>query len=910
VPVAGDPAKNVRIRVTATNPRGSLSAFSRPVQTQALVPTSPDAPQPFTVPAGVTSLAVDVSGASGADSGPTTASAQGGAGGRVTANLAVNPADVLQVHVGRRGSIATSAGLQATPAWNGGGTTNALVCSGEMPGGGGGATDIRSGGGASLTGVAGTDPRLVVAGGGGGAGSGGAGGPGGLTTAQSAPTGAAAAGGPGTPSAGGAASGSGATAGTAGTGGDGISAPCGGGGGGAGWWGGGGGRAGAGGGGSSYASATLASSVQHWSGVSTGDGAVYLSYARGANVVSFTPAAADTSASSLTYTLLFDGTVTGLAATDFTVGGTATGWTVSAVSGSGAGPYTVTATRGAGATDGTLVISLRAASVTDGFGGTAPGAKSDASSVIVDTAGPSVASFTTATVSPSNAAGLTYTVTFNEPVTGLSGGDFTVGGTATGWSVTGVTAAGANAYTVTLNGTMGTDGTVMPRLAAGAVADAAGNTGPAAEASGTTTTIDRQAPQVTELSATTPTRSGSVAYTLTFDEAISGLAAGDFTIGGTSTGWTVTGVSASSGTTFTVQLARSGPSDGTLVLGLGAGTVSDRAGNAGPAASYTGTTVTIDRTAPTVSTFSATTPTRTSPIAYTLTFSEPVTGLGAGDFTVGGTSAGWTVASVSGSGASYTVSVSNDSPSTGTVVLTLSPGAVTDAAGNTAPGSASAAGAVTFDAVPPTATWTPPASPTNAAVPSFTLAFDKPVSGIASGDFSNQGTATGCVFTPSASSGTSITVSASGCSEGTVSARLAADAVTDAPGNMGPATDADSGAIPPRLRHRRHRAGNRRPHAHGYLFRVDGRLRHRFGRRSLHGHAHRGIAHQRHPGPRPGAGRGHRRGGQYRSFVGCQRHGHDHRGRHAARLALVHIRPDGRDHRHHRHVRVYRRGCG
>ncbi|MFM8829296.1 MAG: Ig-like domain-containing protein, partial [Actinomycetota bacterium] len=356
-------------------------------------------------------------------------------------------------------------------------------------------------------------------------------------------------------------------------------------------------------------------------------------------------------------------------------------------------------------------------------------------------------------------------------------------------------AAGGNAYPVTLNGTLGTDGTVIPALAAGGVADASGNAGPAAQAVGSTTTIDRVAPQVSALTATTPTRASSIAYTLTFDEPVSGLAAGDFTVGGTSSGWTVTGVSAASGTTVTVQLAKTSPADGTVVLSLGAGTVADAAGNVGPASSYTGSTVTIDRTAPTVSTFSATTPTRTSPIAYTLTFSEPVTGLGVGDFTLGGTSTGWSVTGVSGSGASYTVNVANGSPSTGTVVLTLSSGAVTDGAGNTAPAAGVAAGTVTFDAVPPTATWTPPSSPTNAAVPSFALAFDKPVTGIASSDFTNQGTATGCVFTPSASSGSSITVSVSGCSEGTVIARLGADMVTDAPGNTGPTANADSGSI-------------------------------------------------------------------------------------------------------------------
>lgn len=65
----------------------------------------------------------------------------------------------------------------------------------------------------------------------------------------------------------------------------------------------------------------------------------------------------------------------------------------------------------------------------------------------------------------------------------------------------------------------------------------------------------------------------------------------------------------------------------------------------------------------------------------------------------------------------------------------------------------------------------------------FSLIFSESVSTLESGDFTNSGSATGCVFTPSASSGSTFTISVSGCSTGTVIPRLIAGSVTDGVGN-------------------------------------------------------------------------------------------------------------------------------
>ncbi|MDA8648369.1 T9SS type A sorting domain-containing protein [bacterium] len=104
------------------------------------------AQQTWVVPAGVTSINVDASGAQGGSNSATNVNY----GGRVQADLPVTPGTTIYIYVGEQPN-----GL--TGGWNGGGNGETL---GQ---GGGGASDIRIGG-TTLT------DRLIVAGGGGGGG--------------------------------------------------------------------------------------------------------------------------------------------------------------------------------------------------------------------------------------------------------------------------------------------------------------------------------------------------------------------------------------------------------------------------------------------------------------------------------------------------------------------------------------------------------------------------------------------------------------------------------------------------------------------------------------------------------------------------------------------------------------------
>lgn len=116
------------------------------------------AAQSYTVPAGVTSLTVQLWGAQGY----SATNYAGGLGGYATGTLAVTPGSVLGVYVGGRGIEAIGNRVRMGGGFNGGGDGQNNGTGSGRVGGGGGASDIRVGGSA-------LSDRVVVAGGGGGA---------------------------------------------------------------------------------------------------------------------------------------------------------------------------------------------------------------------------------------------------------------------------------------------------------------------------------------------------------------------------------------------------------------------------------------------------------------------------------------------------------------------------------------------------------------------------------------------------------------------------------------------------------------------------------------------------------------------------------------------------------------------
>lgn len=208
-------------------------------------------------------------------------------------------------------------------------------------------------------------------------------------------------------------------------------------------------------------------------------------------------------------------------------------------------------------------------------------------------------------------------------------------------------------------------------------------------------TIDTTAPASQSITVVgTPAPSATTMdLTVTFSEAVTGVDIGDFDVGTTGTANAAPTSVSGSGTTYTITLT-SVTGDGAIRLDLkGSGTgIQDKAGNAIAGGYTAGAAIILDHTAPTVASIVPDTvgPTNATTLTQTLTFTEAVTGLDINDFSITRTgTAKAAVASVSGSGATYTVTL-NGVSGDGTIRLDLkaSGTGITDAAGNAIVGGA------------------------------------------------------------------------------------------------------------------------------------------------------------------------------------------------------------------------------
>ncbi len=131
-----------------------------------------------------------------------------------------------------------------------------------------------------------------------------------------------------------------------------------------------------------------------------------------------------------------------------------------------------------------------------------------------------------------------------------------------------------------------------------------------------------------------------------------------------------------------------------------------------------------DTTAPTVTINQAadqSDPTGSSPINFTVVFSESVTNFATGDVTLSGT-AGATTATVTGSGTTYNVAVTGMVRS-GTVIATINAGVATDAAGNANTASTSTDNTVTYNVPPMSPVFTSGAPPNGTVGTAYTFTF-------------------------------------------------------------------------------------------------------------------------------------------------------------------------------------------
>ncbi|MEZ4705113.1 MAG: Ig-like domain-containing protein [Bdellovibrionota bacterium] len=298
-------------------------------------------------------------------------------------------------------------------------------------------------------------------------------------------------------------------------------------------------------------------------------------------------------------------------------------------------------------------------------------------SYTLDTTKPSV-SISSGSASPTNSSPIPITITFSESVTGFTVGDLTVGnGSASGFAGSGTT------YTANITPTA--DGNVTVNIAGGVAQDAAGNTNNAA--SSFSISYDGTAPTVSISSAlSSPTNASPIPVTITFSESVTGFTVGDLTVGnGSASGF------AGSGTTYTANITPT--ANGPVTIDVAGGAAQDAAGNNNTAA--TQFSIVYDTGVPSVIISSVlSSPTSTSPIPVTITFSEGVTGFTVGDIVVGN----GIKSNFAGSGSTYTVDVTPSSD--GTVTVDVGTGVAQDAASNN--NSAATQFSISYDGSAPT----------------------------------------------------------------------------------------------------------------------------------------------------------------------------------------------------------------
>ena len=357
--------------------------------------------------------------------------------------------------------------------------------------------------------------------------------------------------------------------------------------------------------------------------------------------------------------------------------------------------------------EGTLIPRLAARAANDPVNNTGPLVAFEGTAITIDHTPPSVLSFSTTLPAETNALPEIYTLTFSEPVTGVTGADFSNAGTSINCIFDPGTDSG-DTRTVSITGC--TNGTVRPRFAANGAADQSGTTGPAtAETVATAITIDTVVPASFATAPRTSTNLSTVslAYTASDTGTLATVNA-YFSKSSSLTNPEICGTVTSTAGSGTVlcELPSVDAVDGTISTD---GTyymytrASDQAGNVEPAPLTADAQITLDRVPPTVLSFTtdATVVSAATTLTYTLTFSESVTGVVPGDFSNTGNATGCTFSPGSDVGATRTVTLTGCG--TGTVLPRFFATEAFDLAGNLGPATdAMASPLITIDRARPT----------------------------------------------------------------------------------------------------------------------------------------------------------------------------------------------------------------
>jgi len=315
--------------------------------------------------------------------------------------------------------------------------------------------------------------------------------------------------------------------------------------------------------------------------------------------------------------------------------------------------------------------------------------------------------------------------------------------------------------------------------------------------------VDNVKPDVTITKAALqgdPTVVSPVVFDVAFSEPVSGFDASDVVLGTPPTGATLTPTITGGPQNYQVSVDVAGATaTGTVQVSINADAATDGSGNTSNASNQATVTFLVDAIPPTVSIAAKSgqpNPTKASPVMFTVTFSEDVTGFDVGtDVSLSGSANPTTAVITPVTASVYDVAVSGMS-GPGAVIATVGGSKATDLAGN-ANAAAPSPAQVVYDNVAPTVTinQTGVVDPTSSPSIDFTVVFSESVTGFTSSGVILSGTA-GATTANVTGSGATYTVSVSGMTQsGTVIASVASSAAQDAAGNLNAASTSSDNTV-------------------------------------------------------------------------------------------------------------------
>jgi hypothetical protein len=360
----------------------------------------------------------------------------------------------------------------------------------------------------------------------------------------------------------------------------------------------------------------------------TGAGAAIQAYDTAPPSVAITNNAPAVATGAVTFTFTFSEAVTGFDVTDITVAG----GSLVASSFSGSGSTYVAQYLPTAGTSGTMTVGVAANVAVDAV--SLPNTAAPSSAVTYDRLAPTLVSITDSIPETAGPAGVSFTFTFSEAVTGFDLADITFTGGQAGDVLSAFTPVSQTVYTATyVPSVAGASGTATVTVGPGAtITDSAGNA--YASTLSASQAYERVAPTVVSITdPVTGTANGPVTFTFTFSEPINPatFVAGDILLSPGAVAGTVAAVGGSGNTAFTSTITPPSGS-GTYTVSLPAGAVTDVAGNPSTASSTVSqayapldvtppsVVITDNREAPGITVLNLANPT----VTFTFSFSEPI----------------------------------------------------------------------------------------------------------------------------------------------------------------------------------------------------------------------------------------------------------------------------------------------